>query len=90
MGSGRYQIAFTERAITHLSFWHKSGNKVIITKIEQLIESIADTPTEGIGKPELLKYELAGKYSRRISHEHRVVYQIIGNTVYILSLKGHY
>ena len=90
MGSGRYQIAFTEQAITHLSFWHKSGNKIIIKKIEQLIESIADTPTEGIGKPELLKYELAGKYSRRISHEHRIVYQIIGNTVYILSLKGHY
>ena len=90
MGSGRYQIIFTEQAITHLSFWHKSGNKIIIKKIEQLIESIADIPTEGIGKPELLKYELAGKYSRRISHEHRIVYQIIGNTVYILSLKGHY
>jgi toxin YoeB len=49
MGSGRYQIAFTDQAITHLSFWHKSGNKIIIKKIEQLIESIADTPTEGIG-----------------------------------------
>lgn len=90
MGSGKYQIAFTERAITHLSFWHKSGNKFIIKKIEQLIESISNSPTEGIGKPELLKYELAGKYSRRISHEHRIVYEIIGNTVYILSLKGHY
>lgn len=90
MGSGRYQIAFTEQAITHLSFWRKSGNKVIIKKIEQLIESIANTPTEGIGKPELLKYELAGKYSRRISQEHRIVYEIIENTVNILSLKGHY
>lgn len=90
MGSGRYQIAFTEQAITHLSFWHKSGNKVIIKKIEQLIESIANTPTEGIGKPELLRYELAGKYSRRISHEHRIVYEIIEDTVNILSLKGHY
>lgn len=90
MGSGKFKIIFTEQAITHLSFWHKSGNKIIIKKIEQLIESIADTPTEGIGKPELLKYELAGKYSRRINHEHRVVYKIVEHTIYILSLKGHY
>ncbi|WP_229206265.1 Txe/YoeB family addiction module toxin [Dyadobacter fermentans] len=51
---------------------------------------MADTPTEGIGKPELLKYELAGRYSRRISHEHRIVYKIVDDTIYILSLKGHY
>ncbi|PSL26255.1 YoeB-like toxin of type II toxin-antitoxin system [Dyadobacter jiangsuensis] len=49
MGSGKFQIAFTEQAITHLSFWHKSGNKSIIKKIEQLIESISNTPTEGPG-----------------------------------------
>ena len=90
MGSGKFKITFTEKAITHLSFWHKSGNKVIIKKIEQLIESIADTPTQGIGKPELLKHELAGKYSRRISHEHRIVYKIVDDIIYILSLKGHY
>jgi toxin YoeB len=90
MGSGKYQIAFTELAITHLTFWHKSGNKIIIKKIEQLVESIGDTPTEGIGKPELLKYDLAGKYSRRINHEHRLVYEIIEDTINILSLKGHY
>ncbi len=90
MGSGKFKITFTEQAITYLSFWHKSGNKAIIKKIEQLIESMADTPTEGIGKPELLKYELAGKYSRRVSHEHRIVYEIVDHTIYILSLKGHY
>ncbi|WAC15460.1 Txe/YoeB family addiction module toxin [Dyadobacter pollutisoli] len=43
-----------------------------------------------MGKPELLKHQLAGKYSRRINQEHRIIYEIIGNTVYILSLKGHY
>lgn len=90
MGSGKFKVIFTEQAITHLSFWHKSGNKAIIRKIEQLIDSIANTPTEGIGKPELLKHELAGKYSRRISHEHRIVYKIVDDTVQILSLKGHY
>lgn len=90
MGLGKYKIAFTEQAITHLSFWHKSGNKLVIRRIEQLIESIGNTPAQGIGKPELLKYDLAGKYSRRINHEHRLVYEIIGDTIYILSLKGHY
>lgn len=90
MGSGKFKITFTEKAITHLSFWHKSGNKAIIKKIEQLLESITNTPTEGIGKPELLKYELTGIYSRRISHEHRIVYKIVDDTIYILSLKGHY
>lgn len=67
MGSGKFKITFTEQAITYLSFWHKSGNKAIIKKIEQLIESMADTPTGGIGKPELLKYELAGKYSEGLA-----------------------
>ncbi|SEJ08855.1 toxin YoeB [Dyadobacter sp. SG02] len=90
MGYGKFQITFTEKAITHLSFWQKSGNKVIIKKIEQLPESISNTPAEGIGKPELLKHELAGRYSRRISHEHRIVYRVDGDTVYILSLKGNY
>lgn len=90
MGSGKFQIVFTEKAITHLSFWHKSGNNVIIKKIEQLVESIAKTPAEGVGKPELLKYALSGKYSRRISREHRIIYKVDGDTVYILSLKGHY
>lgn len=90
MGSGKFKIGFTEKAITHLSFWNKSGNKAIVKKIEQLLESIADTPTEGIEKPELLKYELAGRYSRSISHEHRIVYKIVDDTIYILSLKGHY
>ncbi|MEO6979442.1 MAG: Txe/YoeB family addiction module toxin [Mucilaginibacter sp.] len=43
-----------------------------------------------MGKPEALKHDLSGKWSRRISYEHRIVYAVDGNTVNIYSLKGHY
>jgi len=59
-------------------------------KIEELIESISSTPFDGIGKPEMLKHDLAGKYSRRINREHRIIYRVEDRTIYILSLKGHY
>lgn len=90
MGSGGYKIRLTEEAIQDLQFWHKSGQKAIINKIEQLILAIQDNPTSGIGKPELLKHNLSGKYSRRINKEHRIVYEIQGDVVYIHSLKDHY
>jgi toxin YoeB len=47
-------------------------------------------PFEGIGKPEPLKYSLSGKWSRRINHDHRIIYEVKDEKVYIHSLKGHY
>lgn len=59
-----------------------------------MIKDIQQNPFEGIGKPEALKYDLTGYWSRRIDTEHRIIYQIIDeNTINILSmisLKGHY
>jgi toxin YoeB len=55
-----------------------------------LIESIQETPFEGIGKPEPLKFELSGKWSRRINQSHRLVYTVTDSTIYINSLAGHY
>jgi toxin YoeB len=52
----------------------KSGNIGIQKKIEQLLRSIQETPFEGVGKPEPLKHELSGKWSRMIDHTHRIVY----------------
>ena len=75
-------------------FWKKSGNKAIMSKIAALIEDIQLHPYEGIGKPEPLKYELSGLWSRRINKEHRIIYKVTEeNTIEILdilSLKGHY
>ncbi|PWB26679.1 Txe/YoeB family addiction module toxin [Flavobacterium sp. HTF] len=88
------QIIFTPKAKKDLDFWVKSGNKNILKKINALIEDIQLHPFSGIGKPEQLKYNLSGVWSRRIDQEHRLVYEIIDeDTIEILnllSLKGHY
>ncbi|NMH25852.1 Txe/YoeB family addiction module toxin [Flavobacterium solisilvae] len=88
------QIEFSEKANADLDFWRKSGKKGILNKIFSLIEDIQLHPFEGIGKPEPLKHQLSGKWSRRINQEHRIIYQVTEeNTIEILdilSLKGHY
>lgn len=84
------QVELHEQAITDFEFWKKSGNIAIQKKIEQLIQAIIVNPFTGIGKPEQLKYELAGQWSRRINQEHRIIYEVIDGTLHIHSLKGHY
>ena len=84
------QIIYTPAAKKHLNFWIKTGNKPILRKILQLTKAIMETPFEGIGKPEALKHELVGYWSRRITQEHRYVYAIADDTIIVQSLKGHY
>ena len=67
------EIIFSNKAKKDLAFWSKSGNKSIIKKIAELLRAIKENPFEGIGKPEPLKYNLFGVWSRRINHEHRLV-----------------
>ena len=55
------EIDYLPQALDDLKFWRKSGNKAVQKRISELLESIEQTPFEGIGKPELLKYDLAGK-----------------------------
>ena len=85
------EIGYTDVAKSQLLFWRKSGHKNVQSKIFQLIADIVKNPYSGIGKPEPLKYELSGKWSRRISKEDRIIYEIdeIKNMVIIHSLKGH-
>jgi toxin YoeB len=61
-----------------------------VENINKLIKDVARSPFIGIGKPEPLKYSLAGFWSRRIDHEHRLVYQIRGDTIYIAQCRYHY
>ncbi|PGH39647.1 MAG: Txe/YoeB family addiction module toxin [Candidatus Nephrothrix sp. EaCA] len=79
-----------QKAKEHRDFWVKSGNKAILRKILQLTKVIIDSPFEGIGKPEPLKHELTGYWSRRITQEHRFIYTFTDNTLIVVSLKGHY
>ncbi|MCI4443713.1 MAG: Txe/YoeB family addiction module toxin [Lentimicrobium sp.] len=84
------EIELTTRAQEDLEYWSKTGNALVLKKIRTLLENILETPFSGIGKPELLKHELSGKWSRRISQSDRIIYQVIGNIVYVYSLKGQY
>lgn len=86
------EIRFTKTALDDLAYWKKIGNKQIQLKIEALLADIAEHPFTGIGKPERLKFDLAGKWSRRINSEHRIVYKVTeqGIEVLILSMRWHY
>ena len=88
------QVILSEKADKDLVFWKKSGNKMVLNKIGLLINAIKENPYEGIGKPEQLKHQLLGIWSRRINLEHRIVYKITKNNTLeilnIISLKGHY
>jgi len=84
------EIILTDEAQKDLYRHKRSGNKGNIKKIEQLLHAIAGDPFNGIGQPEELKYELSGKWSRRISLEHRLVYSVHYEIVYVESLWGHY
>lgn len=86
------EIVYTDKALEDLLYWKKSGNKAIQKKISKLIVAIKEDPYSGIGKPEQLKYNLSGFWSRRINHEHRIIYDVLSDnhTVEILSLKDHY
>ena len=84
------KIIYLPRAQADLAYWKKSGNKGIQQRISKLIQSISDTPFEGIGKPEALKYDYAGWWSRRINEEHRLVYRIEEEKIIIAEMRFHY
>ena len=84
------EIIFEPEALEDLDYWKESGNNQVLKKIRALLENIAQTPHEGIGKPEALKYNLAGKWSRRISGEHRLVYKVEQDKITVYQLRFHY
>ena len=84
------EIGYSDKALDDLTYWKKTGNKKIQQKISSLISSIEKTPFAGIGSPEALKFNLSGLWSRRINQQHRIIYEVSKNTVFIHSLMGHY
>jgi toxin YoeB len=76
------EIIYSEQAQSDIKFWLKSGNKKIQTKITKLLHAIQNDPFVGIGKPEALKYEMTGKWSRRIDEEHRLIYEFLRINLY--------
>lgn len=68
----------------------QNQDKNTLKRINELIKDMARDPFDGIGKPEALKGNLSGFYSRRINSEHRLVYAVDETTIYIIACKGHY
>jgi toxin YoeB len=83
------KIIFTKNSWEDYISW-QSEDKKMLKKINELIKDIQRTPFAGKGKPEPLKYDLAGFWSRRIDREHRIVYQVSKNGILVYSCRFHY
>jgi toxin YoeB len=83
------KIIFHPNAWEDYVFW-QSENKKNLKKENKLIKAILREPYEGIGKPEPLKFDLSGFWSRRIDQEHRIVYRIRNDELHVLSCRHHY
>lgn len=70
--------------------WFQENDKKLLKRINILIKEVLRTPLEGIGKPEPLKANLSGYWSRRINPEHRLVYEVLEDSIMIVACRFHY
>lgn len=82
-------ISFAENAWSDYLYWQEVDKK-LLERINELIKVTCRDPFKGIGKPEPLKGDLKGFWSRRINHEHRLVYRFSKNNLEIISCRYHY
>jgi toxin YoeB len=83
------KLIFSEHAWEDYLYWQKTDKKTL-QRINALIKDIQRSPFEGIGKPEPLKHSLSGYWSRRINDEHRIVYKVGSDELFIAQLRYHY
>ena len=83
------KIIFTENAFEEYIFWQSQDRKTL-KRINTLLKDIARSPFTGIGKPEGLKEELTGYWSRRIDDTNRLVYRLSDGVIEVYQCKGHY
>ena len=82
-------VTFSADAFEQYQYWQETDLK-ILRKLNQLLRECQRTPFLGTGKPEPLKSKLAGYWSRRLSHEHRLVYQADAEGIFVVSCRYHY
>ncbi|HOI51321.1 MAG TPA: Txe/YoeB family addiction module toxin [Azonexus sp.] len=82
-------IKFSDRAWDDYLYWQQS-DKITLRRINSLIKDIQRSPFEGIGKPEPLRHNLAGFWSRRIDEQHRLVYAIEADCILLAQCRYHY
>ncbi len=83
------RLLFSEHAWNDYLYWQRT-DKQTLRRINSLIKDIQRSPHQGIGKPEALRHGLHGYWSRRINNEHRIVYKVEDDTVFIAQLRDHY
>ena len=83
------KINFTEKAWEEYLFWQQN-DRAQLKRINTLIRDIQRNPYEGIGRPESLRYEYQGYWSRRIDEEHRLVYKVLDDILNIVQCRYHY
>jgi toxin YoeB len=82
-------ISFTRQASEDCQFWQNTDTRTL-KRIHLLIQDIQRSPYAGIGKPEALRYNLSGYWSRRITEEHRIVYKQFEHGVTFVQMRFHY
>lgn len=83
------KIVFSTSALADYREFEQKDPKVF-KRINRLLKNIQETPVDGIGKPELLKHNWNGYWSRRITQEHRLVYKVVDNKILVAQCKFHY
>ena len=83
------KYVFVDESWEDYLYWQQTDKKKL-KKINELLKDIERNGHEGIGKPEPLKYELDGCWSRRITPEHRLIYKLDQECIYVLQCRGHY
>ncbi len=83
------RLVFTSQGWEDYTYWQQA-DRTMLKRINRLIDDALRDPTSGIGKPEPLKYGIAGAWSRRITDEHRLVYRVINEDLVILQARYHY
>ena len=83
------ELLLTTQALEDLQWWIQNDKRIAL-KITELFEELPTSPFSGKGKPEALKYNLSGCWSRRITDEHRIVYEVTETYIRILSCQFHY
>ena len=83
-------MRYSKTALEHIEFWKKSGQIAVMKRISRLVSDIEAHPKTGIGKPEQLKHNLSGLWSREIDKKNRITYEIHKDYVMVLAMVGHY
>ena len=89
MTSARRQAVMDSQFLQDLEHWTRTARRRAL-KTLNLVETVLRDPWSGPGKPEALRGQLSGKWSRRIDQEHRLVYRVEGNRVFFLAARYHY